>query len=238
MPHYSQVTFMLKNFVRLSSLGLILFTGSAQAIPFQITSQLTGDPRAANPDHLFINVTINGDTSSNLASWYIDLDSPFHPMMKLHEFYFSVNGSATDYSFGNFSPVSWSSQHNDVVKGAGAGGATYTFETVNSTGAGKINVTNSTLLSFDMTKLIGNFAVSDFTSAPYINTSTEFTSQLGAHLQSLALIGAPTPTSNSGFALGNYTTGIVTTSVPEPGVLLLLGSGVVGIALSRRRRNK
>jgi len=218
-------------------LGLMLFTGAAQAIPFQITSQLTGDPRPENPDYLVVDVTVTGDTTSNLVSWLVDLNSPVHPDMKLHEFYFNVSGNAMDYSFSNFSPLSWTAQVNDVVKGAGAGGTTFTFELVDPPGQPKVNVTNSVSLSFDMTKLAGNFMIDDFLNAPTTTTAVG-TSQLGAHLQSLNKVGLLTPTSTSGFAIGNYPQRIVTESVPEPSVLLLMGSGLVGVALTRRRSKR
>src|SRR3569832_3030298 len=102
----------------------MLCSCAAQAIPFQITSLLTGDPRPEIPDYLVVDVTVTGDTTSNLVSWLVDLISPVHPDLKLHEFFINVCGIAMDYSFSNFSPLSWTAQVNDVVKGAGAGGTT------------------------------------------------------------------------------------------------------------------
>src|SRR3569833_4221070 len=127
-------------------LGLMLFSGAAQAILFQSTSQLTGDPRPENPDYLVVDVTGTGDTTSNLVSWLVDLNSPVHPDMKLHEFYFYVSGNAMDYSFSNFSPLSWTAQVYDVVNVAGAGGTTFTFEHNKPPGQPKVYVTNSVSL--------------------------------------------------------------------------------------------
>src|SRR3569623_2675587 len=153
-----------------NGLGLMLFTGAVQAIPFQITSQLTGDRRPEYPDYLVVDVTVTGDTTSNLVSWLVDLNSPVHPDMKLHEFYFNVSGNAMDYSFSNFSPLSWTAQVNDVVKGAGAGGTTFTFELVAPPGQPKVNVTNSESLSIDMTKHAGNFKLDDYLTSPSTTT--------------------------------------------------------------------
>src|SRR3569832_2475316 len=91
-------------------LGLMLFTGAAQAIPFQITSQLTGDPRPENPDYLKNNDTDTNDTTTKQKTKHNEKNSPVHPDMKLHEFYFNVSGNAMDYSFSNFSPLSWTAQ--------------------------------------------------------------------------------------------------------------------------------
>lgn len=226
-----------KSILALTLTGL-LCTSAAHAIPFEITSQLTGDSRKENPDDIGVQVTINGDTDSNVARWFIDLNSSQHPDMKLHEFYFSMSGNATDYSFSNFTPVSWTIQANDVVKGAGAGGATFTFELIDPPpGHPKVTVANSISISFEMTKS-SNFAPIDFINALTTNTAAG-AGQIGAHLQGLNIIGT---IGASGFAIGSYEQQSVITpnsvhSVPEPGVLMLMGSGLVGVASMRRRSN-
>ena len=96
-------------------MGAVLAVASAGvfATPFTITAQLTGDARQAsgeNPENLVVDVTIVSDTTSNIASWTVDINSPLHPNIKLDEFYFNLVGSASDYSFSNFSPSDWRSQ--------------------------------------------------------------------------------------------------------------------------------
>ncbi len=219
--------------------GLTLFTGSAHAIPFQITSQLTGDPRLENPDGIVVNITIDSDTTSNQATWTVDLNSPVaHPNMKLHELYFNMLGSAGDYVFSNFSPASWSVHLNDNVKGAGSGGSTFLFETTSSKPT--TNITNSVLLTFKMTKVAGHFNPFDFINSPKTTTSAGFNSQIGAHLQNLTTskIGRLT-TADSGFATGNflYDPPVPPLAVPEPNIALLIGSGLMGMAFIRRRKS-
>ncbi len=217
--------------------GLALFMGSAQAIPFQITNQLTGDPRVENPDGIVVDITIDSDTSSNQATWTVDLNSvAVHPNMKLHELYFNMLGSAGDYVFSDFSPASWSIQLNDLVKGAGSGGSTFLFEATSSKPA--TNITNSVLLTFTMTKVAGNFNPLDFINAPKTTTSAGFNSQAGAHLQNLTQSGSLT-TTDSGFATGNfsYDPPVPPLSVPEPNIALLIGGGLVGMAFIRRRKS-
>ena len=104
-------------FFSASALALALMSQGAHAIPFSITSQLTGDIRPDSPDNLFINVTITGDTTSNVAFWTIDINSPLHPNAKLDEFYFNLTGLASDYVFSNFSPVDWPSVRPRLCRG-------------------------------------------------------------------------------------------------------------------------
>src|SRR5687768_4082841 len=71
----------------------------AHAEPLYLSATLSGDGRAKNPDNLSVLVTITGDTASNVSSWVIDLAmDDTHPAAALHEIYFNLLGSSTDYA--------------------------------------------------------------------------------------------------------------------------------------------
>jgi PEP-CTERM motif len=211
----------------------------AEAVPFTITSVLTGDARPGNPDNLFVNVTITGDTTSNQTQWLVDLNMPSHPSARLGVFAFNVDTEWYQYlTFSNFSPSSWSMTSGNNVPGSG--GADFRFETNDPAGSSN-NVTNSQSLSFNATlnSLFGgtqtwnpdNFFGAALSTGGGIPDPG---AQLGAHIQSLSTAGC-SGCSDSGFASGNYG-GPPTTSVPEPTTLLLVGLGVVGAGLRRARR--
>ena len=213
-----------------AALVCLTFAARAEAVPFTITSQLTGDFRADNPDNLFVNVTITGDTTSNVTYWVVDIDSPAHPDARLGVFAFSLDTLFTDVTFSNFSPLSWSISPGTNVPGSG--GADFVFEANDPAGQGN-NVTNSTNLTFNATLATGNWTTALFTSAP-LATGGGIPSpgaQLGAHLQSLSTSGC-SGCSDSGFASGNYSG---STQVPEPTGLLLMGLGLAVAGLRARR---
>ena len=205
----------------------------AEAVPFTVTAVLTGDFRAANPDNLLVNVTITGDTTSNVTNWLVDLDMASHPSATLGVFAFNILTESTQsVSFSNFSPATWTVTSGDNVPGSGS--ADFRFETNDPAGSAN-NVTNLQSLSFIATLNTGNWSASNFLSAPYSTGGgiPDPGAQLGAHIRSLSTAGC-SGCSDSGFASGNYQP--PTSSVPEPTTLLLMGLGMVGAGIRRARR--
>ncbi len=177
----------MRNFLQLAAIGSCLLTTTAFATPFTISSTLTGDSRASNPDNLFVNVTITGNTDTNQAIWLVDIDSPLHSRIKLDEFFFNLTGNATDYSFSAFSPTGWAVQ-NPATNAAGSGSADFMFKALDPAGQpNAIDITNSQNLSFTMTYAGGNLSTDNFLLAGEAVSSDLVlgAGQLGAHLQSL-----------------------------------------------------
>lgn len=206
---------------------------NASADPFTATTTLTGDFRAGNPDNLFVNVTVSGDTSSSVLNWIVDIDSPLHADAVLDVFAFNLAVDPTQVVFGNFSPTSWSIV-SPTTSVPGSGGASFYFESNDPPGRSN-NVTNSVNLTFTSTLLSGTWDPLFLTNAP-LSTGGGIPApgaQLGAHLRSLSTSGC-SGCSDSGFATGSWTP--PTASVPEPSSLLLGAIGLLGAAAVRRRR--
>jgi hypothetical protein len=212
----------------------------AEAVPFTINSQLTGDFRSGNPDGLVVNVTITGDTTSNQVNWLVDLDmASVHPSARLGVFAFNIATPWYQYvTFSNFTPSSWTMTSGNNVPGSG--GADFRFETNDPPGSGN-NVTNSQSLSFTATlnSLFGGtqtWDTSNFLNAA-LSTGGGIPSpgaQMGAHIQSLSRTGC-SGCSDSGFASGNYGTP-PSSSVPEPTTLLLMGLGLAAAGIRARKK--
>lgn len=205
---------------------------AAFATPFTIFATLTGDPRPGNPDNLFVDVTISGNTGSSDTFWTIDLNSPLHSDMKLDAFYFNLDVVASNVTFSGFSPTGWTVT-SPANNASGSGSADFDFE---ADKPGSVDdVTNSTNLMFTASLNSGFWSENDFFDAPYATSSDNLLGsfQLGAHLQSL---NAGVDESDSGFATGNYNGG--GSPVPEPTTMLLFGTGLVGLAGVARRKKK
>jgi hypothetical protein len=212
-----------------------LTTRVAEAVPFTINSVLTGDFRTNNPDNILINVTIQGDTTSNLTTWVVDLNSPTaHPNMNLHAFAFNVlGGGFNDFTFSAITPGGWSFSLGNNVPGSGS--ADFLIEANDPSGPGN-NVTNSVPLTFTLAYDLGNWSEAMFYNAP-LSTGGGIPApgaQMGAHVRSLSTNGC-SGCSDSGFASGNYDRP-PTTSVPEPSSLLLMGIGLGGVLFRQRRK--
>jgi hypothetical protein len=204
-----------------------------EAVPFLLTTDLTGDFRAENPDNLLVHVTVSGDTTSNLTQWTVDLDSSLYLNLTLGGFFFNLaNPTGTSLTFLNFSRASWAVEAT-TQNAQGSGGAIFEFRASDPPGSSN-NVTNSTSLTFTARLNGGLWDPSMLLNAPLSDGGgiPDPGAQMGAHLRS-AIAPCSSGCTDSGFASGSFQP---PTSVPEPTTLLLSGLGLIGAAMARRRR--
>lgn len=217
------------------ALAFLLYANATLANPFSVGTTLYGDPRPLNPDGL--EVSVLGDVVGNSVDITVDLApmAGVHDDVKLHEFYFNLVAPASDYAVTVLDPASWNVKTEADVVGAGQGAsATFLFE---ASGDNASRPTIGSPLVFNIEKLVGDFAQTDFTDALTFNSNdvTLGGGSAGAHLQSLNLVGCA-GCDDSGFALGDWSTGGVNPqSVGAPGTIALLSLGLVGLVVARRR---
>jgi hypothetical protein len=213
----------------------LLGAGSSYASSIQVFASLFGDPRPGNPDGLRIDVTITSDTTSSIATWVVDINSPTHSNAKLDEFYFNMD-PAGSYGFSNALPSGWAVRTPADSQGGGNILPEFRFEAYSMNGGNGPNVTNSVNLEFTMTKTNGTFTYNDFFNAPQ-SCSTDTVlgcGRLGAHLQSLTVPAGTTGISDSGFLLGEYSR--TPQEIPIPAAAWLLGAGLMSMGAIGRRR--
>ena len=231
----------MKDFTRTKS-ALTFFGMAAAALAFANQTQanfdvgttLFGDPRDENPNGL--EVRVFGEIVGTTGTFSVDLApmAASHPDVLLDEFYFSLVAPASDYTVTITDPLSWVIKTPADVVGGG-NNAGFLFE---ASGPNADRPDVSTPLLFTVEKL-SDFVETDFTNAATFTSNDVILGggQMGAHLQSLNLADcAPTCTEDSGFVLGDWTATADPQSVASPGTMALLGMGLVGLGLARRRK--
>ena len=184
-----------------------------------------------------MNVSIEGDENdAALTYWTVSLDMAFqYPLAKLDEFAFNLGASLPgDPSLVGFEVTSiapnYSAQTLDKLAGYGNGQAQFLL-TLEKEGAAGVN--NAVPLTFTVRKTAGPFAIGDFLDAACTQGADPLgCNQMAAHIQAA---------SDGGIAVGDYAdgnAGVQSIATPEPASIVLLGSGAVAAALSRRRRRK
>jgi len=229
--------------------ALLTIAVSPAAAAIAISTQLSGDPRPANPDNLFIDVSISVlDATPGLATWTVDINSPLHPAAKLDAFFFNLElPGAVTVSMTAVSPTTVATGDMEWTlatpanNAPGSGGMDFLLQEA-LTGSGNPNnnqVNNSVNLVFTLQLSSGVWTEEMFTTAD-VSTSNDAilgSGQMGAHLQSLVIGSGPGAT-DSGFVLGNWGDEEEEDPIanPEASTLVIWSLlGVIGAVYARRR---